>query len=274
MSATDWLSAPIVPLAWCWRLERCDGAVLGLTTHDAPLAIGGLPYSPAPGIRPSAIRQRRGFGSDTMEVEGALSSSAIDATELAQGRWDGARLTLIAADWQDADARHVIIASGRLGEVSSDGTAFTADLDGRDPRLIRRAAPQSSIECRADLGDGDCRVALARHTRRASVIALDRTTRRVTLSGSWAADSLIFGTIRWCEGAARGLSATIIGQEGAVVTLATLPVADGLIGARVEVVEGCDKRAATCAARFANIINFRGEPHLPGIDLLTRFPGA
>nr|WP_258893257.1 phage BR0599 family protein [Sphingomonas sp. SUN019] len=38
--------------------------------------------------------------------------------------------------------------------------------------------------------------------------------------------------------------------------------------------EGCDKSVATCAGRFANVANFRGEPYLPGIDLLTRYPGA
>jgi hypothetical protein len=39
-------------------------------------------------------------------------------------------------------------------------------------------------------------------------------------------------------------------------------------------IEGCDKQMATCSARFANAVNFRGEPYLPGMDLLTRYPGA
>jgi hypothetical protein len=30
---------------------------------------------------------------------------------------------------------------------------------------------------------------------------------------------------------------------------------------------------ATCGGRFGNALNFRGEPYLPGIDLLTRYPG-
>jgi hypothetical protein len=46
------------------------------------------------------------------------------------------------------------------------------------------------------------------------------------------------------------------------------------VGALVELIEGCDKSIATCAGRFANAANFRGEPYLPGIDLLTRYPGA
>ena len=44
--------------------------------------------------------------------------------------------------------------------------------------------------------------------------------------------------------------------------------------AAVELIEGCDKSLATCAARFGNAANFRGEPYLPGMDLLTRYPGA
>jgi uncharacterized protein len=32
-----------------------------------------------------------------------------------------------------------------------------------------------------------------------------------------------------------------------------------------------DQRFSTCVSRFANALNFRGEPHLPGNDLLTRY---
>ena len=38
--------------------------------------------------------------------------------------------------------------------------------------------------------------------------------------------------------------------------------------------EGCDHTIATCAGRFANSINFQGEPFLPGNDILTRTPAA
>ncbi|HKR91916.1 phage BR0599 family protein, partial [Novosphingobium sp.] len=35
----------------------------------------------------------------------------------------------------------------------------------------------------------------------------------------------------------------------------------------------CDHTLNTCAARFSNAANFRGEPFLPGNDLLVRYPG-
>ena len=60
----------------------------------------------------------------------------------------------------------------------------------------------------------------------------------------------------------------------AEVTLRAAPPFTVAAGVLVELVEGCDRRLATCAARFGNVANFRGEPHLPGIDLLTRYPGG
>jgi hypothetical protein len=37
---------------------------------------------------------------------------------------------------------------------------------------------------------------------------------------------------------------------------------------------GCDKRLDTCIERFANVLNFRGEPYVPGADLLMTYPDA
>lgn len=43
----------------------------------------------------------------------------------------------------------------------------------------------------------------------------------------------------------------------------------------VYVAPGCDKRyAATCIAKYGNRLNFRGEPFLPGQDLLMQYPDA
>lgn len=43
---------------------------------------------------------------------------------------------------------------------------------------------------------------------------------------------------------------------------------------RIRLYPGCDKRLATCRDRFDNILNFRGEPFIPGQDALTSTPNA
>jgi uncharacterized phage protein (TIGR02218 family) len=34
---------------------------------------------------------------------------------------------------------------------------------------------------------------------------------------------------------------------------------------------GCDKRIESCKAKFANVANFRGFPHIPGQDAVLRY---
>ena len=267
---TAWLSAPLVHLAWCWRLARGDGVVVGMTTHDAPLRFGGLTYRPEPWLKPSAIRQRRGFAGDSLDVEGALASAAIAAADLVAGRWSGAAATLFVADWSDPSAPPLHILDAVVGAVSVAGARFTAELDADRSALDGPAVPLTASGCRAELGDARCRVDLTPRTHRAAVASVEAGA--VTLGGT-VPEGLAHGRLRVLSGAARGLQARIVAQHNARLSLG----ADltGLnVGDRVRLTEGCDRTAATCSARFANIANFRGEPHLPGIDLLTRFPGA
>jgi uncharacterized phage protein (TIGR02218 family) len=78
--------------------------------------------------------------------------------------------------------------------------------------------------------------------------------------------------LRWLDGPHAGLTSEILDADGEGLILDT-PSADGLLpGTRVVVREGCDRTLATCAGRFGNAVNFRGEPFLPGNDLLTRYP--
>jgi uncharacterized phage protein (TIGR02218 family) len=49
----------------------------------------------------------------------------------------------------------------------------------------------------------------------------------------------------------------------------TRPIAVGDI---VRLVAGCDKTPETCHAKFGNILNFRGEPHIPGNDKVFSYP--
>ena len=113
---------------------------------------------------------------------------------------------------------------------------------------------------------------MAGRTRFARVVAIEGAA--VTLDATEPApDGWGNGRLRWFSGANTGLDARVLRSAGAVVTLAAPPVFAIDAGTLVEIGEGCDNTLATCAGRFGNAVNFRGEPYLPGIDLLTRYPG-
>ncbi len=267
------LERDLVTAAFCWRLERRDGVTLGFTTHDRDLARDGLVYRAAPGMLPSAISIADGFQADTLDISGALTSDAITAADLQAGRWDGASVHVFLVDWEAPGGESFAVARGELGEVSVKGRAFEAELRGPAAMLDGPVAEQISPECRARLGDRRCRVDMAGRTRLTRIAAVPGG-EVVEVAEAGAGNEFGAGRLRWLGGANSGLESAILLSAGPVLTLHEPPAFPPALGDLVEIQEGCDGMAATCAARFGNILNFRGEPHLPGIDLLTRYPGA
>lgn len=269
----DFIEKALTTAALCWRLERRDGVAIGFTTHDRDLAIDGLVYRATPGMLPSSISLSDGFDTDTLDVKGALTSDAIRAADLNAGRWDGASVSIFMVDWEAPQGDRLAIARGELGEVTIDGDAFEAELKGPTALLDRPVVEHTSPDCRAALGDRRCRIDMAARTRLTRIAAIiDEDVFDVGEAASGNAYG--YGTLRWIGGANCGLDSAILRSDGARLTLREPPPYAPVIGDLVELREGCDKRLATCAARFGNAANFRGEPHLPGIDLLTRYPGA
>jgi uncharacterized phage protein (TIGR02218 family) len=261
----------LTSLALCWRLERSDGAGIALTSHDEAVLSEQTLHQPQPGMIPAAVTRRLGIDAQSAEVAGAVSSEALDSGDLAVGRWDGASVTLTAVDWQDTSAAAIQLLRGEIGSVSIDGESFSADLQGAAARLDAPVCPATSAECRAEFGDKSCRIDLAGRTIIAHVVSTDGG--QLTLDQP-VDDRFVLGRLRYMSGANCGLSTVILSAEATTVVVRDLPRIAVESGCRVELREGCDKRFQTCVQRFGNAVNFRGEPHLPGNDLLTRYPGA
>jgi uncharacterized phage protein (TIGR02218 family) len=264
-----WITPALTTLAFCWRLARRDGITLGFTSHDRDLFIGGLLYRATPGMVPSAIERSVSLEPDNVDLSGVLTSDAITASDLIAGRWDGAALRLFAVDWTNPEAEALHLVRGTLGAVEIKGEAFSVELNGLTSILDAPVVEETSPECRADLGDKRCGVDMAGR----SLIAVLGAANDIVLS---VATGLIpghyaQGRLRWLGGANAGLEGLILANDTSSITLADPPPLPPLPGDRMEIRQGCDRRFTTCTSRFANALNFRGEPHLPGNDLLTRY---
>ena len=109
---TNIASGPLTSLAFCWRLERRDGAGVALTSHDQSLWHDGVRYDPAPGMIPAAVVRRRGLDATGGEIDGAISSAALTEFDLDMGLWDGATIRLVAIDWTDPDGAELPLFAG------------------------------------------------------------------------------------------------------------------------------------------------------------------
>lgn len=267
------LAGDATTLCRCWRVRRRDGVVLGFTDHDRDLSFAGTVFHAASGFAGSEARTVTGLAAPGGEVTGGFSSEAITEADLAAGRYDGARVEAFIANWQAPGDQHVLMRVQEIGEVSRAGGAFTAELRSFAHRLSQEQGRMFGRRCDASLGDGRCGVDLAAAGRRATGVVMAVEGRdRLVVSGLGAVEDGHFrlGTLRFDSGALAGRTVELDGNVavtgGARLTL-WLPLESApAVGDAVTVTVGCDKAFATCRDRFANAVNFRGFPHMPGSD--------
>lgn len=268
---TRWFDRPLETIAMLWHVERADGIALGFAAHDRDLVIDHVRYHAAPGMLPSAIEMDDGLDPLDMDVGGALSHQLIRADDLEAGRWDGAAIAMGLTDWERPDDGADWFWHGHLGAVSTQGQRFTAEMRGIKARLDADYAPVSSPSCRVEFCGPGCGLSRARFEQVAALASLDR--------GGWVFEGITeakarnyaSGKLRWIGGIHAGMECAIVEVIGAALHSERSPASPPEAGDLALLVEGCDKAFGTCSARFGNAVNFRGEPHLPGNDLLTRF---
>ena len=263
-------------MCWCWRLTRKDGLRLGFTDHDRDLAFDGTTFEAAAGFTASEIKETIGLSVDNLEVTGALSSERLDEADLAAGLYDDAGVEIFRVNWSAPEQR-VLMRKGSLGEVRHAAGAFTAEVRGLAHYLQQPSGRLFQYACDTDLGSSRCKVDLDSALYRGTGAVLSvASPRRFTASGLGAFANGWFarGLLAFTSGAAQGQRVEVRAHSAlsGVVTIelwapARLPL---LPGQTFTITAGCDKDLGTCAAKFSNAVNFRGFPHMPGNDFVTR----
>lgn len=255
-----------------WRVIRTDGVVVGFTDHDRDIAFDGVVHRAVAAFDRSDVPSSAGLSVDTSEVAGELAAPGLSETDLAAGRFDDATVEVVLVDWMRPEDRFVL-SRGTIGEVTRQGGAFRAEVRSLAHRLHQEQGRILSSLCDADFADARCKASLAVAGRSASGTVAGVEGRRIIVVAGLAsipAGWLARGRLTFDGGALAGLRFDVVSDDGVAaarrLTLAEVPSAAMTTGDAFTAVVGCDKRLATCRDRFANAVNFRGFPHLPGLE--------
>lgn len=255
-------------VATYWRIYRRDGVALAFISHDRDLSFGGIRHLAAPGMIPAAIRLTSELSNDSAEVQGALNHDSIRAAELAAGLFDEAAIEIGAVDWTSCD--HHTLYTGQIGRIEDDSTQFSAELRSTKSLLEQDLVPRTSPTCRAEFCGRGCGLSAVRFTTMHAAAGIDLEANRVRFPGI-DGEAHVDGRLRFMAGPQTGVGFGIIDADGEWLVLDRPLVAGTPLGTRAQLREGCDHTIVTCGDRFGNAANFRGEPFLPGNDLLARY---
>ena len=256
-------------LADLLKITRKDGQVFAFTSASTDVTISGQLYTSAQGLDISSLEVTAGLAVDNLELTTLDDGTIFSRVEVLSGVWRNADFVISRYNWASPSDGVEIRMVGTVGEVHLKRGSITAELRGLQQYLQQPIGSVTSKTCRARLGDSLCRVVLTGYTFTGSVTASASQQVFTDSTKAQSADYFAEGIVTFTSGVNAGLSQKVKTFTGGVFTLA-LPMLQTIApGTTFTVVAGCRKRLEDCSSKFGNVLNFQGEPHLPGVDQIT-----
>jgi len=264
------------------RMTRRDGTVLGFTDHDTDLVWDGDTFYASGGYVPTSIQTTATLSVDNLMIEGPFTTT-LPKADLIAGLYDKCTIEVMLVNYADLTMGAMVLQAGEIGEVTLMDYQFKAEFRSKIDKLQAQVGEVTTPDCRAALGDSRCGITLAEWTETGDVSAVtDDKTFAATIDAPYVAvmnthaDNADIrasgwfdgGRLTWTSGDNNGLSMEVYAQTYAAGSFSftlflDMPYDIG-VGDTFSVYPGCPKLISTCISKFDNVLNFRGEPFVPG----------
>lgn len=271
-------AAGTATIAHALRVERTDGVVLGIVSTDQPITVDGLTY--LPGFELSDLVSSSGLAVDNMDLTVIADDDKLLARDLETGRWNNARFTLFRCNYLSPADTVDVLKRGTTGIATVNRSSYTLEFRGLGQALQQALGGVVSKTCRARFCDfphpvpgAICGLLAADFTVTgtidAAASAYECTDAARAEAGDWFGD----GVFTFTSGINTGRSVKVKSFADGIFTF-SLPFPDApSIGDTYSAIAGCRlRRSEDCCDKFDNVLNFQGEPDLPGPDALSTTP--
>lgn len=253
------------------EITRKSGAVLRLAEHQADLTVDGQLYTRARGFRVSSMPFVLNANGTACNFEVTASDNgSIDPDHLRNGLYDHAEVTISATSHLLPENGKIVLFRGNFGDIEiTDRGIAEISVNGLLSKARDLFIEHYSPMCRTQFGDARCKVDLAPLTQAATVTSISGFT--IAISGAAAGAAANYwklGLIIPTSGDGLGDAWEIRAYSPGVVTTYLPALGHIKAGDTCNLIPGCDftREEATGCNRWNNIINFRGEPFVPGQD--------
>lgn len=270
--------------ALLWKITRQDGVVMGFTDHDTTItyndgaSVNAVTYEPQQGATTSASDTSSDMSASSTDLVGFLEADSITEADIFAGLYNFAVIEVMIVNYMDLTMGHLCWKRATLGEVKPKNGQFTAELRGLEFYLSTSLGETYGPQCRADLGDERCTIDLGPLTQNGSVLTPDPIYPKIKFVPAaglvGAAGYFNGGVLTFTSGRNLAYRLEVGSWDGTTFVMFEdfpYPVE---VGDTFTIEPGCDKTIATCFTKFNNVVNFRGEPNIPGFDQMMIYPNA
>lgn len=242
-----------------YRFQQ-DATVWRYTSAEAVVTYNGQDYEPRSPMKRSSTKKQKEEGNTNVTI-----SCPFDLEPILRFRDvlapKAMEVTVLRIHEDAAPAADLIVFEGYIASVAFRDEFAEARLEPFNG-FLKREIPRFTYQglCNHDLYDSRCKINNGSFKHTGAVNAVSGNTIQITgLGASAAAGAYIGGYIDFGGGTEQRM---ILDQSGDTVTL-LLPFYNTVLSQNVDVFQGCDHSATTCAVKFNNILNYGGHPFVP-----------
>lgn len=282
--------AGTVTVAVFMDITAKDGDVIRVWNGTRNKTVDGNIYYAYP-LTPSQLRVSDDLKADNLEIQ-AVFSGLFTSAALRAKKWQGARVVYRTLNYKDFTMGYAERRVMFLGKTTVGKHAAKVEMNTLSSKLNEPFGYTCNAHCDVEeFGNARCGKATTGNTEQGYDIKINATvsgspTNRqqfsIAFSGNiFPANPAITtapngyysrGVCRFTSGPNNGLDALILTNTGNALTLYLpspyLPVS----GNTLELITGCDRKLSTCRDKFANAINIKAFPFLPGRSKLFKIP--
>lgn len=264
------IAGEITTLTQCYYIRRRDRAEFYLTDYQTDLIIDGVIYRSSNNFSSSTIDSSANLSVDNLEIEGVIDSSWLKEEDIVCGLYDYSYIEIFMVNYCEQSPSKLVLKSGYIGEIRTKLTHFTAEICGISQKLATNLGQLYAPLCRVDFGSAKCGVNLERYKKKIKLLEIiDERRLRIEYQGGIVFD-YSGGMLFHNSGEAREIKEL----KGDIILLAESSTTALQVNDEASITPGCNKQFSTCCYGYDNAINFRGEPHLPGLDEMLKTAGT
>lgn len=248
------------------------GDPIYFTDHDRDLEYNGNIHEADNGFECSAIQNVVGGGNSNLEVHVFIGSDE-ERQNILGGYYAGAAIIIDAVNYDDLTMGHMPLTVGLVTNVSVPyKNKAILSFQGRAAQSNKYLTEVYSPTCRAIFCDARCTLNINDYRESFTVGAATGNKAFSTDDITDTAGYWDLGVVRWQSGDNQGQTTEIRSSGAGDISLmirTRFPIQVGDTGI---IERGCAKTLDACRG-YNNVLNFRGEPYMPGSDY-TRSPAA
>jgi hypothetical protein len=283
-------------------------------SYDDGLGDGATNYLCSTGFLATANSSKSDLSVDNSEAAGFLESNSILESDIRAGLYDDARIWIRVLNWADLSMGDLLLRTGTVGQVKMAAGSFQAEIRGLCYKLSTVIGSLFGPICRSQFGSGLngidmqsqwlCMVDVTALATTGYVSSVPDALHIVPLAtgGGPFSDALPTppptpptpppptppttgttpgapnwfndGYIKFTSGVLEGQAFEIRSWDGTTLTL-YLPLPEApAVNDTFSIEPGCNHTVFDCNYKFSNIVNFHGEPFMPGPDSILNYPNA